>query len=135
MTDDDPSQSVLSAKPTGTGLIVGDEPGEGGYSGGAHRKTERVSWWDLVFRRMTDELVLVGILKRVREDGTEVPRDEIWEDMRASIEAERLMIRRHGRKMAAQLYGAVQGVRSSMQTVDFILTYDFEKWYRELGPP
>jgi len=98
----------------------------------ADPEPEGIPWHRLVFGRMTDELVLVDILQGIGKDGKPVPKERVLEHLQASIEAERWMIRKHGRKLAAKLYGMLEGVTSDVKTVDFVMTFDYATYYRQL---
>lgn len=82
--------------------------------------------------RMLDELKLVGILDEVGADGKPVPRGQIVDHLLACVEAEREMIRRHGRKLAAKVYGYFEGRSSDVKVVDFVMSYDYSKWAEEI---
>ena len=90
-------------------------------------------WDEIILRRMLDELVLVGVLKLVDRNGTEISRDTIIKHLGIFIELERKMIKKHGRKEAARVYGRLEGRSSSIETVNFVLSHDFISYYTNLG--
>jgi hypothetical protein len=93
-------------------------------------KKQRDGLWVLYAHHVQMELCLVGILHKVDKNGGQVTRQELLGDLARTIEAERVFINLLGRREAAKVYGAHEGVTSSMATVDFILTHDIVADYR-----
>jgi len=93
-------------------------------------KKQKDALWVLYAYHVQDELCLVGILNKVHENGEQVARSELLDSLARTIDAERVFINLLGRREAAKVYGAHEGVTSSMKTVDFILTHDIVADYR-----
>ena len=82
--------------------------------------------------RVLDELVLVGALNTCKKDMTPIPKEETLKDLVYTLGSERALIGIVGRKAAATVYGKQQGKTSAMDTVDFILEFDYEPYYKNL---
>lgn len=88
--------------------------------------------WYLAFHRVLCELVLVNILNTCRKNGEVIPKSETLTDYSNTLEGERILIGLLGRKEAAKVYGAMEGITSDVKTVDYILTNNSVQHYREL---
>jgi len=63
---------------------------------------------------------------------TPISKEETLEDLVYTLGSERTLIGMVDRKAAARVYGKQQGITSAMGTVDFILEFDHEKYYKNL---
>lgn len=91
-----------------------------------------VPFHEIVIRRMLCELSIVGILKELDDEAKPFTKDELLEELAVLVDAERKGIAEIGRKEAAKIYGLLEGRRSSMATVDFVLKTDFVGHYRDM---
>jgi len=92
---------------------------------------------EIIFRRMSKELVLVGILDEVHKDGTPVDREDILKELVLSIEAERRYISENPQKAVKTYSYFYEGNEEvAKDVVEYIKTADFEGHYRKvLGLP
>ena len=86
----------------------------------------------LAFHRIICELVLVDIFNIFRENGEAVPKSETLTDYSNTLECEHILIGLLGRKESAKVYGVMEGITSDVKTVDYILTNNSVKYYKEL---
>lgn len=83
-------------------------------------KKQKDSLWVLYVYHVQDELCLVDILHKLHENGEKFTRQELLDDLARIIEAERVFINLLGRREAAKVYGAHEGVTSG----DRLKTFD-----------
>lgn len=86
----------------------------------------------LALHRILCELVIVGAINSCRENGDLIPKTETLSDYSGTLKGERVLIGVLGRKESAKVYGALEGVSSSVKTVDYILENDSVQYYETL---
>ena len=91
-----------------------------------------IVFFDVALRRMLIELCLVGILKMDDGQGKARSNEDILKDLELILKVERDGIGQIGRRNAARVYGSMEGRRSSMRTVDFVLHHDYIGHYRKM---
>ena len=97
------------------------------------RKTENKALLEyLAFSRIVCELTLVDIFNSCRKNSDVVPKSETLDDYANMLEGERILIIVLGRREAAKVYGAMEGITSDVKMVDFILKEDSVQYYKEL---
>jgi len=94
------------------------------------RSKQKAALSIVFLHRVLDELCIVGLLHRVGGDGKQVSRQALLDDLAHTLESERTLINLLGKREAAKVYGAHEGVTSSMTTVNFVLAHDFVAHYQ-----
>jgi hypothetical protein len=86
----------------------------------------------VAFRRVVCECVLIDLFHSCDKVGKLIPKTETLDNYSNLMEGERILIGLLGRKEAAKVYGALEGITSDVKTVDYILQNDSVEHYKEL---
>ena len=91
---------------------------------------KQIPFRDVVFTRILDELVLVGILER-----TNTTKEDVLKELENCINAEKQFIQKHGIEESAKIYTYWwEDLNTAREVVKHILEIDYVKHYRDLIP-
>lgn len=97
-----------------------------------NKPTLKTLLWEFAFDRILHELVLVDAICTCTKNNEAIPKTETLATYSINLEGERILINLIGRKEAAKIYGAMEGITSDVKTVDYILVNDSVQHYTKL---